>query len=45
MVITLAGSTPAAKEITDRVEGKVVDPVAGEDGGELVVRIIAVGRE
>jgi hypothetical protein len=34
-----------AKEITDRVEGRVTQPVAGAEDGELVVRIVGVGNE
>ena len=37
-------SVRAITEIFDRVEGKVADRLSGEDGGELVVKIIAVGR-
>jgi hypothetical protein len=43
------GSTPAAREIADRIEGRVTQPIGGEDGGPVevqwVVKVIGGGRE
>jgi hypothetical protein len=45
----LKGNSVAAKEIADRVEGRVTQPVGGEDGGPLemrwVVKVIGSGPE
>lgn len=36
----LEGDVSAMKEVGDRVEGKSLQPIAGFDGKELVVRIV-----
>lgn len=35
----MAGDVPALKEIGDRLDGKVTQPVSGEDGGPITVVI------
>jgi len=32
------GNTVAAREIADRIEGRVLQPIGGEDGGPVAVR-------
>jgi hypothetical protein len=40
------GNTVAAREIADRVEGRVLQPIGGEDGGPVQVKWVVehIGR-
>jgi hypothetical protein len=39
------GETPAAKEIADRVEGKVAQPITGADGAPLIPERASLAEE
>jgi hypothetical protein len=44
-VAAVKGDVPALKEITDRVEGKVAQPITGADGAPLIPERASLAEE